>query len=289
MKVYVGRVAWLWTKVVWPSTKRKQRLTTPVVWYPRHPKSSNSCCSANLSKLKIPTIWICGISWKFSHNRHSLDYELTNYTYISANYRRLLIMEMWQRFKETWFQSSGNQNWWCYSRGGWRQKTCEHDRQGGDVHSCGAIQFAVLPPPRTPKRSGKTGDRSVSDELRRERMKLTVSRSSLYYKDWMWVPTILFEHIWGHNKPHWNAALPFEGLIFNIHIPIQRPLRKQEEYSPKSVGINQEQEVAQTEISKAFISWESLLKSSFKLPAITTPLDKKYAHFSSQYISPLKG
>jgi hypothetical protein len=129
----------------------------------------------------------------------------------------------------------------------------------------------------------------VSDELRRERMKLTVSRSSLYYKDWMWVPTILFEHIWGHNKPHWNAALPFEGLIFNIHIPIQRPLRKQEEYSPKSVGINQEQEVAQTEISKAFISWESLLKSSFKLPAITTPLDKKYAHFSSQYISPLKG
>lgn len=50
---------------------------------------------------------------------------------------------------------------------------------------CGAIQFVVLPPPRTPKRSGKTGDRSVSDELRRERMKLTVSRSSLYYQDWM--------------------------------------------------------------------------------------------------------
>jgi hypothetical protein len=39
----------------------------------------------------------------------------------------------------------------------------------------------MLPPPRTPKRSGKTGDRGVSDELRRERMKLTVSRSSLYY------------------------------------------------------------------------------------------------------------
>ncbi len=50
---------------------------------------------------------------------------------------------------------------------------------------CGAIQFVVLPPPRTPKRSGKTGDRSVSDEQRRERMKLTVSKSSLYYQDWM--------------------------------------------------------------------------------------------------------
>jgi hypothetical protein len=50
------------------------------------------------------------------------------------------------------------------------------------------------------------------------------------------------------------VALPFKGLIFNIHVQIQRPLRKQEEYSSKSVGINQEQEVAQTEISKAFIS-----------------------------------
>lgn len=137
----------------------------------------------------------------------------------------------------------------------------------------------MLPPPRTPKRSGKTGDRSVSDELRRERMKLTVSRSSLYYQDWMWVPTILFEHIWGHTKPHWNTALHFEGLIFNIHIPIQRPLRKQEEYSPKSVGISQEQEEAETEISKAFISWESLLKSPFKLQAFTTPLDKKICTF----------
>jgi hypothetical protein len=49
------------------------------------------------------------------------------------------------------------------------------------THPCGAMQFVVLPPPRTPKRSGKTEDRSVSYELRRERMKLTVSRSSLYY------------------------------------------------------------------------------------------------------------
>jgi hypothetical protein len=31
------------------------------------------------------------------------------------------------------------------------------------THPCGAIQFVMLPPPRTPKRSGKTGDRSVSE------------------------------------------------------------------------------------------------------------------------------